>query len=113
VEAFISNLVSTLPATSHHLTNLRNAQTRDDILSQVGQYYTNGQPEISLKGLLKKFWMVRNELSLYEGLLLRGHRIFIPSDLNKIFYTSYIMDTRALSSVTCVQKNLFGGQVHI
>ena len=66
VEAFISSVVSTLPATPDRLVSLRAAQTQDENLLQVMHYCKVGWPEKNLKGPVKKFWMTRNELSLHD-----------------------------------------------
>ena len=83
VEAFISSVVSTLPATSGRLLSLQAAQAQDEILSQVAQYCRAGWPQKNPKGPIKKFWMTRNELSLHNDLLLRGNRIVIPANLKQ------------------------------
>ena len=71
VEAFISSVVSTLPATPDRLASLQTAQAQDEILSQVMHYCKVGWPEKTLKGPVKKFWMSRYELSLYDDVLLQ------------------------------------------
>ena len=80
-DAFISNIVSTLPATPNRIEQLRKAQEQDKTLSQVIHYCKEGWPEKKLKAPIKKFWMARNELSLHDNLLLRGSRIVIPFEL--------------------------------
>ena len=42
-----------------------------------------GWPEKKPNDPTAKFLLLRGELSLYEGLLLRGQRIVIPSDLRE------------------------------
>ena len=83
VEAFISSVVSTLPATPDRLASLQAAQTQDEILSQVMHYCKVGWPEKNLKGPVKKFWIARNELSLHNDLLLHGNRVVIPTTLKQ------------------------------
>ena len=59
------------------------AQAQDEILSKVIHYCKEAWPEKNLKGPVKKFWMIRNELSLHDDLLLRGSKIAISSDLKQ------------------------------
>ena len=80
-EAFISNIVSTLPATPNRIEQLRAAQAQDKTLSQVIHCCQEGWPEKKLKGPIKKFWMARNDHSLHDNLLLCGSRIVIPREL--------------------------------
>ena len=83
VEAYIANVVSSLPATPGRLDTLRTAQKQDKVLSQVAHFCKVGWPEKKPNGPTAKFWFVRGELSLYDDLLLRGQRIVIPSDLRE------------------------------
>ena len=42
-------------------------------------YCTEGRPERSqLPGILKPYWAVRNELTIQQGLLMKGNRLVIP-----------------------------------
>ena len=63
VEAFISSVVSTIPATPDRLASLQAAQTQDEILLQVMHYCKEGWPEKNPKGPVEKFWMAA-EMSL-------------------------------------------------
>ena len=87
-EAFILCVVSTLPATPDHLASLQTAQTQDEIISQVCKV---GRPEKNLKAPVKKFWMARNKLSLYDDFILHGNGVVIPTTLKQeILYTKYM-----------------------
>ena len=83
VEAFIANMMSVLPATPNHLVSIRTAQNQDEILSQVTHFCKVGWPDKKSNGPTAAYWLVRNELSLYDDLLLCGQKIVIPSNLQK------------------------------
>jgi len=53
VQAFIFNIVSTLPANSDYIAKLCAAQAQGEILSQVTHYCKVGWPEKYMKGPLK------------------------------------------------------------
>jgi len=83
-EAFIAAVVSNLPATPTRLDQLRTAQSEDETLQTVFKYCEQGWPiKNSLSGNLKPYWSVKDELTIHNGLLLRGNRIVIPSSLQE------------------------------
>ena len=83
-ETFISAVVEALPASANHLEQIAKAQSTDPILQQVTKYCQEGWPAKHLiKGALKPYWCVRSELSLYNTLLMRAHRIVIPTCLQQ------------------------------
>ena len=115
VEAFILSVVLTLPATPNRLASLQAAQTQDEILSQIMHYCKVGWRKKNLKGPVKKLLMARNELSVYNDLLLHRNRVVIPTTLKQeiLFYTNYMKGTRVSLSATCMQKNQVGGQGYL
>ena len=72
--------MSTLPATPYCIEQLCAAQEQDKTLLQVIHYCKEGWP---LQGPIKKFWMVRKDLSLHDNFLLCGNRIVIPMELRQ------------------------------
>lgn len=54
---------------------------KDELLSRVLQYVWKGWPRWGLEGELKTFYLIRDELSVEEGVLIRGHKIVIPKAL--------------------------------
>ena len=113
VEAFISNVVSTLPATPARLASLQAAQTQDEILSQVTQFRKEGWLEKNLKNPNEKFWAIRNELSLHDDLLLHGNRVVIPTKLREDIPHKLHKGHQGIVNVAYEQKNLFGGQGYL
>ena len=83
MEAFISNVVSTVPATSDHLVSLQTAQAQDELLLQVIQYCKARWLQKNPKGPIRKFWIRRNEPSLHNDLLLYGNTVVIPGNLKQ------------------------------
>lgn len=83
-ETFISAVVEALPASAHCLEKIAKAQSTDPILQQVRKYCQEGWPAKNMiNSLLKPYWCVRSELSLYYTLLMRAHRIVIPTCLQQ------------------------------
>ena len=79
VECYVNAVLVTLPASDQRLDELKN----DDTLKTVMQYVQNGWPEEQRRvhGPIAKYWSERGNISLHDGLLLRGRRIIIPPRL--------------------------------
>ena len=79
-QAFVDHIMSSLPATNQQLGNIAAHQQDDDICQLLIQYCRNGWPDKStIKGPLKLYWPVAAELTVQNGLLMRGCRIVIPA----------------------------------
>ena len=64
------------------LATIREQQDADETSYQLKQFCRNGwPPKHKLKGDIKKFWAVSSELSVEDGLLLRGSRLVIPTSM--------------------------------
>ena len=84
VDAYVRLVIGSLPATEKHLEDIRSHQERDEVCRQLISFCLNGWPEKSqLKGPVKKFHAVSSQLSVEDGLLMRGSRIVIPSYLRQ------------------------------
>ena len=59
------------------LTEMSRETRRDDTLSKLIEQIKNGK--WSRDETLKPFKAVTDELSVYEGVILRGNRIVVPS----------------------------------
>ena len=82
VSAYVDLLVQTLPATDHQLQVVREAQDADVTCTQIKSYCQHGWPDRTrLQGTLKNYLPVKDELSITNGLLLRGNRLVIPQSL--------------------------------
>jgi len=84
VEAFIAATVHLLPASSAQMEKIRLAQTEDPVLSQAMKFCTDGWPaKHTIKGKLKVYWNVHNELSIFNQLLFHNNMIVIPAGLQQ------------------------------
>ena len=64
------------------LEKIEQATAQDSPLQQIAVYITDGWPEsVSLPAV--PYEEVKGELSLYDGLLLRGQRMVIPQKLRR------------------------------
>ena len=90
---FIESVEVSWPASPDCLQNIRSNTAKDSILQQVSTYITNGWPsEHSVPLPIKPFCLVKDELSVVNGLVTCGSRIVIPfamqqDILNKIHET--------------------------
>jgi hypothetical protein len=82
VEEYLSSFFQSLPTSEKRLGEIKELQETDRVCSLVKQYTNHGwPPRHDVKGELKLFWQVRDELSVHDELLLRGSRIVIPSKM--------------------------------
>ena len=79
VQAFVESVMENIPATVQEIKSL---QQKDPLYHQLLHYTQQGWPvKFSLRGLVKKYYSIREELSVYDGILLRGSRLVIPEEL--------------------------------
>ena len=82
VDAYVQMAVQCLPATEKRLEVVRSHQERDSVCKQVITYCQDGWPSKSdIPTSVKPFHSVAGELSVHDGLLMRGSRIVIPTDM--------------------------------
>ena len=82
--AFLDLVVNNLPATDTRLRDIQSHQDSDPACSQIKHFCQGGwPPRFHLKGPLKAYISVKDELSVHKGLLLRGNRLVIPPALRK------------------------------
>ena len=69
--------------TSDRINIIRGSIERDPILSTVYQLTVNGWPDriSQVPRIARQFWGARDELSIEEGLLMKGNHICIPPEL--------------------------------
>ncbi|XP_013161294.1 PREDICTED: uncharacterized protein K02A2.6-like, partial [Papilio xuthus] len=70
----------TLPTT---VSELRHETSKDSVLSRVVNLVLNGWPTKIADLKLKPYFLCRNQLSVENGCLMRGHKVIIPSSLRK------------------------------
>ena len=76
---------STLPASEMKLNEIREATKSDDELRTLMNIIQNGWPNLREKILLSAlpYWNICDELSVIDGIILKGNRIVVPSTMRK------------------------------
>ena len=83
-DAYVAQVIEGMPATPRRLQEIRQAQEQNNICQQLMLFCREGGLHHSkLKGTIKLYKPVADELSVQSGLLLRGSRIVIPPALQK------------------------------
>ena len=79
----VDAITHTLPATPAKLDEIRQYTDKDPLLSHLKDMVYHGWPEYigECPPDLKEFWNFREDLSIESGLILKGHRLLIPSEL--------------------------------
>ena len=73
VDAFVNWVVANMPATEKCLDNIRQKQEEDEACKQIMSYCQNGWPaKEHVPPSVKQFYPFRDELTVVNGLLLRG-----------------------------------------
>jgi len=79
INLYVNMIISNLPALEKRLQEIREHQEQDEILSQVKIYCAKGWPDRStIDRAYLPYAHVEEELSVENGLLLKGCRIVIP-----------------------------------
>ena len=80
--SFVNSVISCLPASDVRLEQIRSHQKEDETCRLLMSYCQDGWPDRNkLHGTINQYWPFRSELTMVDGLLLRGSRIIIPSSL--------------------------------
>ena len=80
-DLYVNVVMSHLPASDNRLNEVKQApQDSDEICKTVILYCSEGWLQ-QVKGPIKKFIAVSSELSIHNGLLLKGHRLVIPPSM--------------------------------
>ena len=81
-DAFVNFTIQSLPATEIRLQQIRQLQQQDEVCRSLTQYCHSGWPERKkMTDSIKPFYHIASELSVEDGILLRGCRIVIPEIL--------------------------------
>ena len=84
VEVFVDSIIHQLPASEQGLHNIMEHQHADETCQQLVEFCRKGWPSRScLRRALKSYLPVSNELTVHNGLLLRGNRLVIPTALRQ------------------------------
>ena len=80
--AYVKSVIQSLPATDRQLERIQRHQEEDEECRQVAEYSRSGWPSRqALPGALRMYHWVATEISVQDGLLMRGSRIVIPASL--------------------------------
>ena len=78
VQAYVDVIVKYLPATEDRLEDFRTQQQHDEIKRQLITYCSEGWPEKpQLPSPLKVYWPERSDLTVQQGLLMKGNRLVV------------------------------------
>ena len=79
----VGTITSTLPATPAKLEEINDETSRDEKLCHLKEVVYHGWPELfqDYPYDLKDFWNYRKNLSVENGLVLKGHRLIVPESL--------------------------------
>ena len=82
IEAFINQIATQFNASDHMIDKIRLAQQIDALCRKLGEYCQSGWPEKNkLSTNLIPYYPSRDDLTLIDGLLLKGTRLVIPETL--------------------------------
>ena len=82
VEMFVNAVIQSVPATEQRLKEIQETQEADEICQKLHQYCKNGWPHRqSVAGAVQPYLSAASEITVNNGLLLKGNRIIIPSVL--------------------------------
>ena len=80
--AYVNFVVQNLPATEKQLERIRRHQEEDEECKLAAEYCQSRWPSRqSLSGVMKLYYPVISEMSVKDGLLMRGNRVVIPAAL--------------------------------
>ena len=83
-DAYVNAVLLTLPASDRRLEEIRSALKKDDTLRVLMHHVQNGWlDKKTTKSRVKTYFNEQANLSVHDGLLLRGKRLVIPSFLRQ------------------------------
>lgn len=87
-DAYIQTAILNIPATEQRLQEIRSQQGKDETCKLVSTYCREGWPsKADLPNCAKGFYSVASELTVQDGILMRGSRLVIPITLRKEILT--------------------------
>ncbi|XP_021340087.1 uncharacterized protein K02A2.6-like [Mizuhopecten yessoensis] len=84
VGAYVDSVMESLPATETRLDDIRRCIHDDSVLSIIVEYCLSGWPGFENPAIniaTRPYWQIREELTVCQGLLMRGTRLIIPTTL--------------------------------
>ena len=78
----VETVIQSLPASDAQLERVKQEQEHDEVCKQIREYCRNSWPEkYVLAGAICPYYSVRAEITVENGLLLRGNRLLIPASM--------------------------------
>ena len=79
-ENFVDLVLDNLPATDTRIQEIINKQSADQMCRILKSYCENEWPErkSDLADFMKPYWSLQGEITIKNGLLMKGDRILIP-----------------------------------
>ena len=105
VQAHVNLLYRNLPAsdTGMRIKEIKQLQEQDEVCQQLTTYCRNGWPsKTSIPGNLKPYLSISGEITVLDGLLMRGSRIIIPSPLRPTILEKLLTGHQGISK--CREK---------
>ena len=82
VKAYVDFVLKNLPTTENRLQEIREKLQQDEFCRQIMSHCENGWPgKQHVKGAIKLYYQFSGELSVQQGLLLKGTRLVIPTTM--------------------------------
>lgn len=79
---FVDTVIQSLPASDAQLERIKQEQEQDDVCKQIRVYCRDGWPaKHELTGAIRPYYPVLTEITVANGLLLRGSRLIIPASM--------------------------------
>lgn len=81
----INSVIRDIPISEERLRQLREESAKDEVIQDIIKYIEKGWPENStqVSQNVMPYFTFREELSIVEGLLMKGTRIIVPKSLRK------------------------------
>ena len=80
--AYVDLVIQSIPATATKLQVIRETQVSDEVCQKLFAYCKHRWPYVhNLSGPLRPYHSATSQLTVHDGLLLKGTRIVIPSVL--------------------------------
>ena len=111
-EEYIQVVLKSLPVSDKLLEEVKENQAQDEVCCQIKAYCKNGWPERSeLTGALRPYQEVAAELSIQNGLLMRGSRIVIPAEMRLRMLDKIHQGHQGIEKSDIRHEYPYGGQV--
>ena len=82
IDLYVENILLQLLASDKRLEQISAQQKEDPVCKKLMEYCEEGWPDVhKLPSSLNPYWSSRGEISMVRGLLLKGSRLIIPSNM--------------------------------